>query len=80
MNFIKSFTIRKRRDHKSDLKAEEYPVVSAFYKGGDGTHLNAAGYQAIRKIADWALTGQKEVGNPYDFEENGWRVHAVFKF
>ena len=41
INFIRSFTIRNRRAHKSDPRAEEYPVVSAFYKGGDGTHLNA---------------------------------------
>ena len=80
INFIKSFTVRNRRGHKNDLRAEEYPVVSAFYKGGDGTHLNAAGYQAVRKIADWALSGEKEIGNMYDSEENGWRVHAVFKF
>ena len=80
VNFVRSFTVREDRAHKRDKRAERYPVVPAFYGGGDGTHLNVAGYQAIRKISDWALLGRKEEGNEFEFEEAGRRVCAVFKF
>ena len=80
VNFIRSFTVREDRAHKRDKTQERYPVVPAFYGGGDGTHLNVTGYQAIRKISDWALRGRKEEGNEFEFEEVGRRVRAVFKF
>ena len=80
INFIKSFTTINKRPHKRDKTIEKYPSTSAFYIGGDGTHLNQAGYRAVKRITEWAMDGPKEVGRIFRFEEAGWRVNASFKF
>ena len=80
INFVKSFTKVDKRPHNRNKTHEKYPSVPAFYRGGDGTHLNYAGYEAVRRIAEWAMDGQKDIGSAYRFEEAGWRVNAVVKF
>ena len=80
VNFIKSFTTINDKKHKWDARVERYPVADVFYRGGDGTHLNAAGYRALSKIVDWAVTEERAAGSAYCFEEQGWRVRASTKF
>ena len=80
VNFVKSFTTINKRAHDCDKAQEKYPSVTTFYRGGDGTHLNYAGYEAVRRIAEWAMGGRKEKGSAFELEEAGWRVKAMVKF
>ena len=80
INYIKSFTTLSIRKHNRDKAEEKYPCVAVFYRGGDGTHLNVVGYQALRRIVDWGLVLGRGSDEVYEFEMAGWKVRANVKF
>ena len=80
IQFIKSVTNVNNRKHKRDRTKEKYPCVETFYEGGDGTHMNEHGYEAVWKIVEWAMSDQRAAGEAIEFAEKGWNVKANVKF
>ena len=77
---MKSFTTLSIRNHRRNKAEEKYLCDAVFYRGGDGTHLNVVGYQALRRIVDWGLVLGRGSDEVFEFEMAGWKVRANVKF